>query len=736
MHSMISVFAYSNGVLVDGARVQEDIRPVLQKGQVMLPPRFFERVFGKKLPETEDMYVPAVQTARRLGIGARQFGRMVVFAQQEKLNVLEKDEDALQRLTQRTCGIFDASGFTGEDFRAAREAWRKDLCGDEKSNDPAIPGMRNLLALRDEDSDRLRAQMNRGQDAPVLFGDTAPTMSRDLRLQYDRVLRMAQPYGTVGCKGYKDKELLKDVLFALEWMHDNMYGANVLTDTAFRSYKLFNWWHWMLGAPMPMMDTLMIIAEDIPKALIRKFTLPAAFICTQMATELNATHAMTRILLRTPLSLLTEDAAMLQADYIDMEMLLEEHDTGDCMRRDWCCMTHGMPYNINYGSMNLDRAARVIHILEDSPLKMPLVNKYNLMQMVRYCFAPVLFDGRGLALMNGRYIQEHTGAFAAHKVLQHFRNLFGLFGEEEDQELYAILARNATPDIIDRLISAYDKGVSYETYEKINTSEEDPYATKTHLASYGQYYAALHSAQQADAPYELGYMWYTGDSCVQFRAGHMAAMRMNSCRTMGYECINGQNGDGWYTGDGMLYVYTKGAPEEYGDAWWKNVDKYHMPGTTVEQRAREVMYFKKAYRSHQDFAGGVDVDGQFVTAAFDLESFHNEVDEGLPDEGYGRSLPVYLCTLTAKKAYFMLDKAVAALGTQVTAKDGYAVYTVVENRMLQSGLQGVRVNGELLAEDFVRMTREDIRSVYIPHAGGYLFPQGGMVTVEKQEKND
>ena len=81
----------------------------------------------------------------------------------------------------------------------------------------------------------------------------------------------------------------------------------------------------------------------------------------------------------------------------------------------------------------------------------------------------------------------------------------------------------------------------------------------------------------------------------------------------------------------------------------------------------------------------------------------------------------------------MLDKAVVALGTQVRAQDGYAVRTVVENRLLPKGLCGVTVNGEKLPEGFVSMTREDIRRIYIPGAGGYLFPQGGCITVESYE---
>ena len=775
MSRQASIYAFSPNVLTDGVRKQladenKKIRPVMSRGQVIAPLAFFEKGLGAEAgvsggeivltlaghtlravvdektysvngengsfsvpvrKEKDYLCLPAVETARALGLFARQYGQLAVVADEDVLEQLEQDDEARNQLIRKTMGAYNAAYFTAEDFRKGRDAWRRNLCGDEKTNDLSIPGMKNLLEMRDQDCEDLRSQMNHGPDKIIIFGTNPPTLSRDLEDQYVRVLRIAQAYGTIGCRNYKSKEVLADLMEAMEWLHDNMYGAKVLSDESYRSYRAYDWWHWYVGGACPMMDIVMILEDDLTREQINKFLLPMSFIRTQMRVELKPALAMSRIIPLTPLALLTEDRALLQAVYVDEVSLLEEYDEGDNMRRDWCCMSHGMPYNITYGGCNLDRVARLLQVLDDTPLAFPVAKRYNLMNMARYTFAPTAYRGRTLTLMNGRYMQGtemHT--------LGGLRTLYGLFGDEEDTEISQMIHRNNTEAVRRALISTYETGTTLSEYQKINVGPDHPYSIKTHIASYAKIRDALVNPKYDTEPYTLGYRWYSGDSCVQFRNEYMVSLRMNSKRSPGYESINGQNGDGWYTGDGMLYMYTPDDPAQYSIKWWKNVDKHLMPGTTVDARVRESMFFDRAWRSSQEFVGGVSLEGQYITASMDYESFHCEVDEKRPDRGYGRSWPLHKCTLTAKKSWFMLDKAVAAIGTAVNADDGYAVRTIVANQLMTEGLAGVLVNGEPLAEREGEYTREDVERIYIPKAGGYVFPKGGKVTIRVRKGED
>lgn len=695
-----------------------------------------EERFLPVAPRTERglLSLPAVSVARLLGVSAREFNRLAVFADEAACSALADDPAAQSELLAAVFGKYNAAYFTADDFSKARSAWRADLCGTRKSNDPATPGMTRLLELRDEDSEALRAQMNRGPEIPILFGDTPPTESRDLEWQYNQILRMAQPYGTYGCRGYRSPELLADIVFALDWMHDHMYGANVLSDSSFRSYKLFNWWEWYVGGACPMMDTVMIVEPELSREQVAKYVLPMQFIRTQMRIGTEPSMFMSQILPLTAMALLTDDRATLQAMFIATEKLLEIHHEGSCMRDDWCCMTHNFPYNVCYGVCNLERVGKLLQILGASPLAFPCADAYHLMYMARYTFAPVVYRGQGLNMMNGRYMQESASRIAR-QVLGPLRYLFGLFGEQEDLELFSIIRRNASPEVIEGLIAHYEQNMTLAQYRQINVSAEHTQSPKTHIGSYAAYRKALLSPEFDSNPYTLGYMWHTGDSCVQFRRDYCFALRMSSRRLGGYESINSANGNAWYTGDGMLYLYTPGKAQ-YDSDWWRGTDMYHMPGVTADTQARQDVSIRYGheYKNERDFVGGVDLDGQFLTTAMDFRSFHNETDSGLRDDGYGQGLPVHHCTLCGEKAWFFMDRAVAALGCGICAQDGYPVHTTVDNRLLACPPDHVRIDGRPLNAQEAEQRFPAVRTLHIPGVGGYFFPASTPLTVRLSEK--
>ena len=588
-------------------------------------------------------------------------------------------------------GYFNAAYLTAEDFAEARKAWRRGICGDETTNDAKDPIIRQMLENYETAAQETRRRMNRGEDIPILFGDKPPVESEELATQYYSIRQMAIAYGTYGCKSYHSSELLKDIVYGLDWMEANMYGAEVLSDTSFRSYKVFNWWYWYIGGACPMLETVMIIEESLTREQIDRYVLPMSFMRTQMRLGNNAEMAVGQIMPCTPLALLTNDKALLQSMYLAMGKLLEKHEEGDNMRADWCCMTHGMPYNLGYGQSNLDRVAYILQILSPTKLNFPLVEKENLMQMVRYCFAPALYHGRGLQLMDGRGMQTDDDEQTAARLCASLRFLVGVFGKEEDEELFTVIRRHATPGVR-RLLLGYDPDTLKEGEEPKLISM--PFVS---IAAYGLYKRLLLSDAAAPAPYEMAYMWRSGDSCVQHHNDVCFGLRMNSERVFGYECINHQNMDGWYTGDGHLYVYLPGQDLQYSREYWKYVDKYHIPGVTADTQEREIKSIVDcfAYFSDRSFTGGATLDGRYLTAAMDFRSFHN--DHFFPEEdiGYGAGMPLHDCSLEGHKAWFFFENAVVSLGAGIRADDGFEVHTTVENRLL-SGKEKVYLDGDLL----------------------------------------
>ncbi|MBR3257485.1 MAG: hypothetical protein IKF96_00690, partial [Eggerthellaceae bacterium] len=203
---------------------------------------------------------------------------------------------------------------------------------------------------------------------------------------------------------------------------------------------------------------------------------------------------------------------------------------------------------------------------------------------------------------------------------------------------------------------------------------------------------------------------------------HVSLRRMSSEREAGYESINGQNGDAWYTGDGMLYLYTAGRAQ-YDAPWWRGTDKYHMPGVTADtqERLNCSINYGMEYKNERDFVGGVALDRMYLTTAMDFRSFHCEEDLHVPDEGYGRSLPLHHCTLEGKKAWFFLDRGVLALGCDIRASDGFEVHTTVENRLLPEDGRPVTVDGRALLPTEDLQVFPGAKALHIPGVGGCVL---------------
>ena len=160
---------------------------------------------------------------------------------------------------------------------------------------------------------------------------------------------------------------------------------------------------------------------------------------------------------------------------------------------------------------------------------------------------------------------------------------------------------------------------------------------------------------------------------------YSASLSLSSLRTAKYETRNNHfakdieeaektniNGDGWYTGDGMLMVYTSQyAP---GSNYWKYVKGTRIPGTTVDSRDR-TMTASDGYTG-TNYKAGSAVNGNYAVSAYHFINNNSELTS---------------VGLTAKKSWFFLDGEIVALGAGINnpsdtfATAGYAIETIVEN---------------------------------------------------------
>ncbi len=138
------------------------------------------------------------------------------------------------------------------------------------------------------------------------------------------------------------------------------------------------------------------------------------------------------------------------------------------------------------------------------------------------------------------------------------------------------------------------------------------------------------------------------------------------------ETEGGVNGKGWYTGDGMLLLYTN--DNKVDEKYWKYVNAKRIPGTTSDSRDREP-------NNDGTFDGITPYAGSAVLGSNAVSSylFYNNNSQLISD-------------LTAKKSYFFFDGKIVALGAGITstyidpdpANGTQTIETTIENVLTSS----------------------------------------------------
>jgi hyaluronate lyase len=208
------------------------------------------------------------------------------------------------------------------------------------------------------------------------------------------------------------------------------------------------------------------------------------------------------------------------------------------------------------------------------------------------------------------------------------------------------------------------------------------------------------------------FQFYNQDRVVHRRPGWTFAIAMSSKRMARYEWGNGENLRGWYVGDGMTYLYN-GDQSQFNDAYWPTVDAQRMPGTTVSTKPR-------LPGGSGSGTGTVAAYAEWVGGA----SYKNVAG------AVGMHLINHDKTLQARKSWFCLADSIVALGAGITGTDGYPVETIVDNRNLHNGTAALQLDGGSPTDG----TYDDPRWAHLEGVAGYLFPQGGRLRVQREDR--
>ena len=340
------------------------------------------------------------------------------------------------------------------------------------------------------------------------------------------------------------------------------------------------------------------------------------------------------------------------------------------------------PYNGSYGNVLLQDLSALLPWLQGSPWECTDPARTNVINWVYDSYEPFIYRGAMMPMTCGRAIsrsgsQEHV------------------MGQSIMQYILALAPFGSAADTA-RMRSMIKYWAQVDTYRNFTNNLPLPLITPA---------LQLMADPWTPPRGELLGHWNFGsmDQAVHLRPGWGFALSMSSRTIANYEYMNGENAHGWYTGDGMTYLYNDDLAQ-FSDNFWPTVDPYRLPGTTVDATPR-ADGSGQSYLSPKHWVGGATLLAHGV-AGMDLAAWNS--------------------TLVAKKSWFMFDNEVVCLGAGISCSGATNVQTTVENRRISaSNTNSFVLNGATMPTTLGWQTnRSGATWCALGGAGGYYFPGG------------
>ncbi len=466
---------------------------------------------------------------------------------------------------------------------------------------------------------------------------------------FSQLETMALAWATPGCPLHGNTNLAAAIDDDLDWM-----VAHVYTPAA---YEYDNWWDWEIGGAQAFNNAFALMYPTLTSAQISRYCAaidghsPGGLVNTYgWQTSANTADMALVMIIR---GILGKDSGRMTNAKMNLTTVFQYVTTGDGFYTDGSFVFHSdKAYTGGYGVTLLNDMADLVNLLQGSTWQISNPCQAHVIDWVSNSFEPLICNGAMMDMVRGREISRGNEAD----------------GTNRYRALSAIrqVARFAPP------------------------------ATAAALSNF------------ANAPrLPSGQFQFAGmDRVLALRDGFRLGVSMSSTRIAIYESIHRENLRGWFTGDGMTYLYIGEADRQFAGDFWPTVDPYHLPGTTVEMTPRAPAEGADQ-RTTQHWVGGAQVSASHGAAGMSL------ADPLSP-------------SLTAKKSWFMFDNEIVCLGAGITCGGAAEIDTTVEDRRLgMDPTNNFTVNGTAIKP--VMGWSNNLSNVSwcaLDGVGGYYFPGG------------
>ena len=473
---------------------------------------------------------------------------------------------------------------------------------------------------------------------------------------YARLQAMALAWAAPGCSLYGNTALRLAITNALDWMN-----ANVYTPTSTRTYG--DWYGWEIRAPQNLNNTAVLMYPALTGSQITnynkavdQFNPDSANATYGWMTGANLTGQSQVMMIR---GILGRNSAKMTLAQTKLSGVFPYVTSDDGFYRDGSFIQHhDIAYNGAYGYGCLGGVSSLVNLLFGSTWAITDPNLTNVYAWVTNSFMPLIYGGAMMDMVRGRII-----SMSSYK-----------------------------PD--------YVEGATCLGYIQ-QVAQFAPPALATSISNFvNAQYPRLSSGQ---------FLFAGMDRVVALRPGFGLGLSMSSSRIATYESINGDNKRGWFTGDGMTYLYLGSVDRQFASDFWCTVDQYHLPGTTVDQTPRADVSGQGA-KTGEKWVGGAQVAGTYGVA--------------------GMSLNAWGSSLVAKKSWFMFDEEIVCLGAGITCSGTNAIHTTVENRRIgTSTTKNFTANGTVYPPTMGwSSSLSGVSWCALDGVGGYYFPGGANVS--------
>lgn len=550
-------------------------------------------------------------------------------------------------------------------------------------------------------------------DYNKLKGDrsyTCPHLYYSLMRLHTMALAWAYPTSSL----YHNETLLHDIKSSLDFLYS--YALNENTTL------LGNFWEWRIGMPQEYAAIVSILYEQLSDTqlahydlsfsrFVRSFALSGnltfanqADICRNLlymgilcGKQTDIDNAITRVkrafvdettlAQRKRAQSLFEQMLTLQDDYHNYNgITLKEglYDDGTFIQHT------AIPYIGGYGTSMLQFTAEMQLCFSGTSSFAAPEYFYEAMPLwIEKAYLPAIYRGEMMRMFMGR----NTNA-------SHSPHTIG-----RTIGLNIFLSRDLIPDPVRRqqIINTCYSWFTDNSYYTSLTDDMNPIIDAPHIHQL----ATQATSDSAFAPFS--HIFAAGDRVVHETERFRFGLAMSSNRIGKFEGFRNNNMSGWYTGDGMIYIYTP----SHRDHWLKYFNLcnfYHMPGTTVDMISRaadgaNIALFDNPANA-QPWVGGITLLDKYSVAGMSHVGAKSD--------------------LVAKKSWFMFDNEIHCLGAGISMSENRQVQTIIESRHID---QGWSVNGEpATTKKCYEVTYTDPTYAYINEVGGYYFPEPVQLT--------